>query len=188
MSGPGRSGKLPARHLADGSAPPLPRHRHTGWRPAETSGSGYAGLLAHLAAHADAEQARGRPAVRAAHRRPWRLAGLAALSGAALNDPCTASGHQIRAMEQNPWRRTSLTDAPHLPNGPRTAGLVHGGSPDLSSHTPDSWRQTAIYQVYPRSFADADGDGLGDLKGITQRLGQLATLGVDALVAEVWRS
>ncbi|HLL32675.1 MAG TPA: glycoside hydrolase family 13 protein [Streptomyces sp.] len=53
--------------------------------------------------------------------------------------------------------------------------------PDLSSRNPDWWRQAVIYQVYPRSFADADGDGLGDLKGITQRLGHLAALGVDAL-------
>ncbi|MBV2356008.1 glycoside hydrolase family 13 protein [Streptomyces sp. J2-1] len=52
---------------------------------------------------------------------------------------------------------------------------------DLSSRNPDWWRQAVIYQVYPRSFADADGDGLGDLRGITARLGHLATLGVDAL-------
>ena len=38
-----------------------------------------------------------------------------------------------------------------------------------------------IYQVYPRSFADADGDGLGDLRGITSRLDALADLGIDAI-------
>ncbi|MDW4904799.1 glycoside hydrolase family 13 protein [Streptomyces sp. ADMS] len=52
---------------------------------------------------------------------------------------------------------------------------------DTSSRDPDWWRQAVVYQVYPRSFADADGDGLGDLKGITQRLTHLAALGVDAL-------
>lgn len=52
---------------------------------------------------------------------------------------------------------------------------------DLSSRNPDWWRQAVIYQVYPRSFADADGDGLGDLRGLTQRLDHLAVLGVDAL-------
>ncbi len=45
-------------------------------------------------------------------------------------------------------------------------------------------RDSVIYQVYPRSFKDADGDGMGDLAGITSELGQLADLGVDA----VWLS
>ena len=43
------------------------------------------------------------------------------------------------------------------------------------------WRTAVIYQIYPRSFADADGDGLGDLKGITSRLDSLASLGIDAI-------
>jgi alpha-glucosidase len=53
--------------------------------------------------------------------------------------------------------------------------------PDLSSRNPDWWRQAVVYQVYPRSFADADGDGFGDIRGVTERLAHLATLGVDAL-------
>ncbi|WP_183154360.1 glycoside hydrolase family 13 protein [Streptomyces shenzhenensis] len=52
---------------------------------------------------------------------------------------------------------------------------------DISSRNPDWWRQAVIYQVYPRSFADADGDGLGDIRGITERLTHLSALGVDAL-------
>jgi alpha-glucosidase len=43
------------------------------------------------------------------------------------------------------------------------------------------WRSAVIYQIYPRSFADANGDGIGDLPGITSRLPQLAELGVDAI-------
>ena len=43
------------------------------------------------------------------------------------------------------------------------------------------WRSAVIYQVYPRSFADASGDGMGDLPGITSRLPALAELGVDAI-------
>jgi alpha-glucosidase len=46
------------------------------------------------------------------------------------------------------------------------------------------WRSGVIYQIYPRSFADFNGDGIGDLKGITQKLKSLASLGVDA----VWLS
>src|ERR1700760_1168092 len=46
------------------------------------------------------------------------------------------------------------------------------------------WRDAVIYQVYPRSFADSDGDGMGDLPGITGRLPLLRDLGIDA----VWLS
>ncbi|MFD5594946.1 alpha-amylase family glycosyl hydrolase [Streptomyces griseorubiginosus] len=54
-------------------------------------------------------------------------------------------------------------------------------TPDLSGKDPDWWRQAVVYQVYPRSFADADGDGLGDIRGVTEHLGHLAALGADAL-------
>jgi alpha-glucosidase len=43
------------------------------------------------------------------------------------------------------------------------------------------WQRGVIYQIYPRSFCDTDGDGVGDLEGIRRRLGYLAWLGVDAL-------
>ena len=61
---------------------------------------------------------------------------------------------------------------------------------DSTKHTIDDrppaqwWRSAVIYQVYPRSFADATGDGMGDLAGATARLPALAELGVDA----VWLS
>ncbi|MBF5082968.1 glycoside hydrolase family 13 protein [Quadrisphaera sp. INWT6] len=57
----------------------------------------------------------------------------------------------------------------------------HDGHPGA---TTPWWRQAVVYQVYPRSFADADGDGLGDLRGVTSRVSYLADLGVDA----VWLS
>ncbi len=43
------------------------------------------------------------------------------------------------------------------------------------------WRQAVIYQIYPRSWADSDGDGIGDLPGITSHLPHLRALGVDAI-------
>ena len=43
------------------------------------------------------------------------------------------------------------------------------------------WKGAAVYQIYPRSFVDANGDGIGDLPGITQRLDHVARLGVDAV-------
>jgi len=43
------------------------------------------------------------------------------------------------------------------------------------------WRNAVVYQVYPRSFADSDGDGIGDLRGITSRLDYLEALGIDAI-------
>ncbi|WP_275002806.1 glycoside hydrolase family 13 protein [Promicromonospora iranensis] len=71
----------------------------------------------------------------------------------------------------------------------RTAPLT---TDDLSAgapvHTPAAsgewWRDAVIYQVYPRSFADGNGDGIGDLPGVTAKLDHLRQLGVDA----VWLS
>ncbi|HSN44548.1 MAG TPA: alpha-glucosidase [Propionibacteriaceae bacterium] len=55
---------------------------------------------------------------------------------------------------------------------------------------PDPWWKSAVvYQIYPRSFADSDGDGIGDLRGVIAHLDHLAGLGVDALwLSPVYRS
>src|SRR5688500_20299868 len=45
----------------------------------------------------------------------------------------------------------------------------------------DIWRTAVVYQVYPRSFADSNGDGIGDLPGITSRVQYLRSLVVDAV-------
>jgi alpha-glucosidase len=54
----------------------------------------------------------------------------------------------------------------------------------IPADSPIWWRQAVVYQIYPRSFADANGDGIGDLQGIISRIPYLASLGVDA----VWLS
>ena len=52
---------------------------------------------------------------------------------------------------------------------------------------PDSWwRRAVVYQIYPRSFADSNGDGVGDINGIRSRLAYLAGLGIDAVWISPW--
>ena len=62
-------------------------------------------------------------------------------------------------------------------------GLVH--HPMHQAQTKEKaapwWQHAVIYEVYPRSFQDTNGDGIGDLKGIIQRLGYLQNLGVNAI-------
>jgi oligo-1,6-glucosidase len=51
----------------------------------------------------------------------------------------------------------------------------------INGYQPKWWKQAVIYQVYPRSFSDSNGDGIGDLNGITARLDYLQRLGVDVI-------
>ncbi|WP_431804913.1 glycoside hydrolase family 13 protein [Microbacterium sp. bgisy203] len=55
---------------------------------------------------------------------------------------------------------------------------------DSTADTAPWWRQAVVYQIYPRSFADASGDGIGDIPGILSRADYLGSLGIDA----VWLS
>ena len=43
------------------------------------------------------------------------------------------------------------------------------------------WKSAVFYQIYPKSFLDANGDGIGDIRGIIQKLGYLEKLGVDGI-------
>jgi oligo-1,6-glucosidase len=59
----------------------------------------------------------------------------------------------------------------------------------LSGLSTEDWRRWVVYQVYPRSFADSDGDGVGDLRGIISRVDYLHRLGVDVVwLSPVYRS
>ena len=51
------------------------------------------------------------------------------------------------------------------------------------------WKSSVVYQIYPRSFADSDGDGIGDVRGIIDHLDHLSALGVDVLwLSPIYRS
>ena len=51
------------------------------------------------------------------------------------------------------------------------------------------WRNAVVYQIYPKSFQDSDGDGIGDIPGIISRLDYLKKLGIDAIwLSPVYRS
>ncbi|MDZ8276390.1 alpha-amylase family glycosyl hydrolase, partial [Microbacterium aquimaris] len=62
---------------------------------------------------------------------------------------------------------------------PETAPTPENGTDAMPGA--EWWRSAVIYQIYPRSFADSSGDGVGDLRGVTAHLDDLASLGVDAL-------
>lgn len=59
----------------------------------------------------------------------------------------------------------------------------HGARPGYADRAsdPNWWKTSVVYQIYPRSFADSNGDGVGDLAGVRSRLPYLAELGVDAI-------
>ncbi|WP_152353417.1 glycoside hydrolase family 13 protein [Brachybacterium subflavum] len=87
-------------------------------------------------------------------------------------DPLAADTRTIDPLTAG----ASVVPSP-TPKAPGAVASDHGQAPEW-------WRDAVVYQVYPRSFADADGDGMGDLAGITAHLPHLAALGVDA----VWLS
>src|SRR5690349_23476924 len=64
------------------------------------------------------------------------------------------------------------------------AGKRSGSTDSVTPVQRKWWQHAVIYQIYPRSFQDSNGDGIGDLRGILQRLDYLESLGVNA----VWLS
>ena len=60
--------------------------------------------------------------------------------------------------------------------------VASGQEPKLiNGYEPKWWKEAVVYQIYPRSFQDSNGDGIGDLKGITQHLDYLQKLGVNVI-------
>ncbi len=109
--------------------------------------------------------------------------------GPALNEPGCLVHVATRAHDELTWCRAAWI-------GPVTAGCRYApgrptppeGTPMASAgpkSDPDRWWHGGVfYQIYPRSFADADGDGVGDLPGIISKLDHLARLGISG----VWLS
>jgi alpha-glucosidase len=56
----------------------------------------------------------------------------------------------------------------------------------VNSRSAEWWRSAVVYQIYPRSFADSNGDGIGDINGIRSKLPYLAELGIDAIWISPW--
>src|ERR1039458_3690891 len=70
-----------------------------------------------------------------------------------------------------------LVRAQDTPYTPPTPEEIRAAEAPISD--PVWWRHAVLYEIYPRSFQDTNGDGIGDLNGITQRLDYLQSLGVD---------
>ena len=66
-------------------------------------------------------------------------------------------------------------------NGTDGDDLLSATAQSSTNNTDPWWRHAVIYEIYPQSFQDSDGDGVGDLKGITSRLDYLRNLGIDAI-------
>jgi alpha-glucosidase len=82
-------------------------------------------------------------------------------------------------MKSIAWSAICLVTA--LTAGITIAPATPAQQPDLVTANPDWWKNAVIYEIYPRSFQDSNGDGIGDLNGITSRLGYLHHLGIDAV-------
>ncbi|RDV46935.1 alpha-glucosidase [Leifsonia sp. ku-ls] len=81
---------------------------------------------------------------------------------------------------------TGDSAAPRAGEAAEPAAGARAAAPVTPPDDPQWWRSAVIYQIYPRSFADGNGDGVGDLAGVREHLPYLADLGVDAIWFTPW--
>src|SRR5882672_6947929 len=85
-----------------------------------------------------------------------------------------------------PWKERQLTEGVLADQAsPQASGASIAEAPQPQGDD-EWWRDAVIYQVYVRSFADANGDGIGDLAGVRSKLPYLRDLGVDAIWFAPW--
>jgi oligo-1,6-glucosidase len=97
----------------------------------------------------------------------WKLLGVAGVAGVAATGVAVARRRRAHTELEPDEIRERLHKR-----------LAEAGA----ARSPEPWWKTAVvYQIYPRSFADSDGDGMGDLRGIASRLDHLSALGVDVI-------
>ena len=96
------------------------------------------------------------------------IAMFAVLLISAATGPLTVNAQSISTS--NGYTKTPWKEARTMP-----------AKSAMQRDAPDWWKHAVIYEIYPRSFADSDNDGTGDLKGIVDHLDHLQALGVDAI-------
>ena len=70
----------------------------------------------------------------------------------------------------------------------QVAKAAHAPAKAQSKTQDPWWKHAVIYEIYPRSFQDSNGDGVGDINGITSRLDYVRDLGIDAIWIKIGRA
>ena len=173
------------RRAALGRPRPGPRAAHRRRRAA-------ADRPARPAAAAPDDPARSRWPTPSAPGTPWPPASSRGLLAEQVTDRAALEAlddDRLAALVDDAALVAALT-CTRVGRRPADAGGAHPGprgrDPVTHPATAPWWRSAVIYQVYIRSFADGDGDGIGDIAGLRSRLPYLADLGVDALWINPW--